>query len=191
MFEKIRDALKNFAQKGPADKQAVDDLVKDLQRTLIQADVDVKLVFELSKKIKDKALVENLPAGLTRNEHVVNIVHEELSGFLGKTKPSLNLGKQKILLVGLFGSGKTTTTGKLGNFLRKKGLTVGLISCDTWRPAAYEQLKQLGEQLKIDVYGDAKEKDPVTIVKKGLELFEKAKDVIIVDSAGRTLLTKV
>src|SRR3989344_9068642 len=169
MFDKIKEALSKFARKGPADKQSVEDLVREIQRSLIQADVDVKLVFELSKKIKDKAFDENLPAGLTRKEHIVKIVNDELSGFLGKTKPHINLGKQKILLVGLFGSGKTTTTSKLGNFFRKKGLKVGLIGCDTFRPAAYQQLKQLADQLKIDVYGDPKEKDPVKIIKKGLD----------------------
>lgn len=190
MFDKIKEALKNFAKKGPADKSAVEELIRDIQRTLIQADVDVKLVFDISKKIKDKAFEENLPVGLTRKEHIVNIVNEELTGFLGKTRPHINLGKQKILLVGLFGSGKTTTTSKLGNFFRKKGLKVGLIGCDTFRPAAYQQLKQLADALHIDIYGDPKEKDPVKIVKRGLEIFEKEnkKDVIIIDSAGRTAL---
>src|SRR5690242_809382 len=108
MFEKIKDALNIFAKKGASDKQAVDDLVRDIQRTLIQADVDVKLVFDISKRIKERALDQAVPSGLTRKEHIVHIVNEELTNFLGKAKPSFNLGKQRILLVGLFGAGKTT-----------------------------------------------------------------------------------
>ncbi len=187
MFDKIKDSLAKFARLGVADKAAVDELVRDLQRSLIQADVNVKLVFELSKNIKEKALDEKVPKGITRREHVVNIVYDELVEFLGKEKPEIKLEKQKILLVGLFGSGKTTTTAKLGRFFVKKGLSVGMISCDTWRPAAYEQLKQLAGKLNIDVYGNAKEKDPVKIVKAGVAEF-KDKEVVIVDSAGRSAL---
>ncbi len=187
MFNKIKDALNKFARLGVADKNAVDELVRDIQRTLIASDVDVKLVFELSKNIKEKALDEKIPAGLTRREHVVDIVYKELVRFLGEKKPDIRLAKQKILLLGLYGSGKTTTTAKLAKYFTKKGLSCGVISCDVWRPAAYEQLKQLSEEISIEAYGDPKEKDPVKIVKDGLEAL-KAKEVIIVDSAGRSAL---
>ena len=185
MFDKIKDSISKFAKLGIADKTAVEALVKDIQRALIQSDVNVKLVFELSKNIKTKALKDNLPPGLTRREHVVNIVYEELVRFLGEKKADIKLEKQTILLLGLFGSGKTTTTAKIAKYYQKHGLTVGAISCDTWRPAAYEQLKALAKQINIDVYGDADEKDPVKIVKKGMKTLS-AKDVIIIDSAGRS-----
>ncbi|VVB60533.1 Signal recognition particle 54 kDa protein [uncultured archaeon] len=187
MLDKIKDALSKFARIGVADKNSVDELVKELQRTLIQADVDVKLVFELSKRIKDEALDEKIPKGLTRREHVINIVHKELTQFLGEKAPQIELKKQKILLVGLFGSGKTTSSAKLAKFYLKKGLTVGLISCDTWRPAAYEQLKQLGDKIGVEVYGNPKEKKASKIVKDGLKQFADKK-VIIIDSAGRSAL---
>ncbi len=187
MLDKIKDALSKFARIGVADKNAVDELVKELQRTLIQADVDVKLVFDLSKRIKDEALDEKIPKGLTRREHIINIVHKELTRFLGEQAPQIELKKQKILLVGLFGSGKTTSSAKLAKFYLKKGLTVGLISCDTWRPAAYEQLKQLGEKIGVEVYGDVKEKKASKIVKDGLKHFSDKK-IIIIDSAGRSAL---
>ncbi|MCK5593674.1 MAG: signal recognition particle protein [Candidatus Aenigmarchaeota archaeon] len=187
MFDKLKDSISRFAKLGVADKTAVEALVKDIQRSLIQSDVNVKLVFELSKNIKTKALKDNLPPGLTRREHVVNIVYDELVAFLGEKKADINLEKQTILLLGLFGSGKTTTTAKIAKYYQKHGLTVGAVSCDTWRPAAYEQLKALGKQINIDVYGDADEKDPVKIVKKGMKTLA-AKDVIIIDSAGRSAI---
>ncbi len=189
MLEKLRDALSKFARIGVADKNSVDALVKEIQRTLIQADVDVKLVFDLSKRIKDEALDEKIPTGLTRREHVINIVHSELTRFLGEKAPTIELKAQKILLVGLFGSGKTTSSAKIAKFYMKKGLTVGLISCDTWRPAAYEQLKQLGEKIGAEVYGEPEEKKASKIVKDGLKHFA-GKKVIIIDSAGRSALDK-
>ncbi|MEA3229388.1 MAG: signal recognition particle receptor subunit alpha [archaeon] len=190
MLNKLKESVSKFARLGIADKDAVESLVKDLQRSLIQSDVNVKLVFRLSKNIKEKALKEDLPPGLTRREHVVDIVYKELVSFLGEKKTDPNLEKQKILLLGLFGSGKTTTTAKIAKFYQKHGLSVGAISCDTWRPAAYEQLKTLGKEVKIEVYGDPKEKDPVKIVKTGLKTL-KDKDIIIVDSAGRSAIDGV
>ncbi len=187
MFNKIKDALNKFTRFGVADKKAVDELVKDIQRTLIASDVNVKLVFELSKNIKEKALDEKIPKGLTRREHVVDIVYKELVRFLGEKKPEIKLAKQKILLLGLYGSGKTTTTAKLAKYFTKKGLSCGMISCDVWRPAAFEQLEQLSEKINVSVYGDSKEKDPVAIIKKGLKEL-KDKEVIIIDSAGRSAL---
>ncbi len=187
MFNKIKDALNKFTRFGVADKKAVDELVRDIQRTLIASDVNIKLVFELSKNIKEKALDEKIPQGLTRREHVVDIVYKELVRFLGENKPEIMLSKQRILLLGLFGSGKTTTTSKLAKYFTKKGLTCGMISCDVWRPAAFEQLKQLAEKINVSVYGEPDEKDPVTIVKNGLKVLED-KEVIIVDSAGRSAL---
>ncbi|MFH1432472.1 MAG: signal recognition particle protein Srp54 [archaeon] len=187
MFDKIKDALNKFARLGVADKKAIDELVRDIQRTLIASDVNVKLVFELSKNIKEKALDEKIPKGLTRREHVVDIVYKELVRFLGEKKPDIMLKSQRILLVGLFGSGKTTTTAKLAKYFTKKGLSCGMISCDVWRPAAFEQLNQLSKQINVAVYGDSKEKDPVKIIEKGLVALE-GKEVIIVDSAGRSAL---
>lgn len=187
MFEKLKEGLSKFARIGVADSRAVETLVKDLQRSLIQADVNVKLVFELSKRVKEKALKEKLPPGMSRREHVIDIVYKELVSFLGDKKPDVKLGKQKILLLGLFGSGKTTTTAKLASFYKQRGLSVGIIGCDTWRPAALKQLQTLGKKIDVPVYGDEKEKDASKIVKNGLKEL-KGKDVIIVDSAGRSAL---
>ncbi len=187
MLSKLKDSLQKFARLGVADRKSVKELLREIQRVLIQSDVNVKLVFELSKRIEENALDEKIPAGLTRKEHVVNIVYEELTSFLGEKPPELSLGKQKILLLGLFGSGKTTLTAKLAKFYQNKGLSVGVITTDTWRPAAYHQLEQLAKKTKTPFYGEEGEKDPIKILKNGLKKM-KGKDVVIIDSAGRSAL---
>ncbi len=185
MLERIKNSIERLAKSKRVDEQEVRELIKDVQRSLLEADVNVRLVFELSNRIKERALKEEPPKGLTRREFVINTVYEELVNLLGEKPEPIELKPQKILLVGLYGSGKTTTAWKLARFLQKRGLSTGVISCDTWRPAAYEQLRQLCEKEGIEVYGDEKEKDPVKIVERGLEKFSKKK-VVIVDSAGRS-----
>ncbi len=187
MLSRLKDVLNNFVRRGLADKEQIEELIKNIQRVLIQADVDVRLVFELSRKIKERALKEELPAGITRKEHVIKVVYDELVNILGGRKAEIKLGKQKILLLGLYGSGKTTTAIKLAYFLKKRGLKTCVIGCDVYRPAAFEQLKQLGEKHGIDVYGDENEKNPVNILKSILPSTGKY-DVIVIDSAGRSAL---
>jgi signal recognition particle subunit SRP54 len=123
---------------------------------------------------------------MSPREHVVRIIYEELVKTLGATR-EIPLQKQRILLVGLYGQGKTTTAGKLGKYFEKKGLSVGLIAADVHRPAAFDQLQQLSEQIKAGFYGNAKEKDAVKIVKEGVKALE-AMDVLLVDSSGRHAL---
>jgi len=185
----LRNSLRKIARSGYIDKETLEATVKDIQRALLGADVNVKLVFQLSENIKRRSLEEKPKQGLSKREHVVNIVYEELINTLAGKEGELKIeGKGKILFVGLFGSGKTTTCAKLGKYLQKQGLKIAMISTDTWRPAAYEQLRQLGEENNIPVYGgDAK--DPVEILKNNLSKTEDA-DIVIVDSAGRDALTK-
>ncbi len=187
MLSRLKEALDNFVRKGPADKEHIEALVKEIQRVLIQSDVDVKLVFEISKRIKERAMKEELPAGITRKEHVVKVVYEELVKVLGEERADIKLDKQKILLMGLYGSGKTTSAIKLAYFFKKRGLKVCVVGCDVYRPAAFEQLKQLGDKHNIDVYGDTREKDAVKLLKKLLPELKRF-DVVIVDSAGRSAL---
>ncbi|MCK5017830.1 MAG: signal recognition particle receptor subunit alpha, partial [Candidatus Peribacteraceae bacterium] len=143
----IKGVFKRVMGMGVVDKEAVESIVRDLQRTLIQSDVDIKLVFEMSKSIKDKILNEEHPKGMTLKEYFLKILYDEFIELLGKEKGKLALGNQKILLIGLFGSGKTTTSGKLGRWFKKRGLSVGLVACDVHRAAAKEQLKQIGKQI--------------------------------------------
>ena len=178
VLEKLGDSLKNtlgkIAKSVFVDEKLINELVKDLQRALLQSDTDVKLVFELSKKIKERAK-EKTPPGLTKKEQLVNIVYEELTVFMGKEAQEIKITKKptQIMLVGLFGSGKTTTTGKLAKFYKKRGHKVAVIQTDTWRPAAYDQLEQLAKQVGVDFFGKKEEKDPTKIYKEFEKKFVK------------------
>ena len=185
----MKDSLKRLAGRGFVDKEVVEELVRDIQRSLLKSDVNVKLVFELSRRIKERSLKEKPAPGLTGREHVINVVYEELVNFLGKEEASIPLRKTKILLVGLFGSGKTTTAGKLARFYQKKGLKPCLVGCDTTRPAAFEQLQQVGEKIGVPVFGDPSEKDSSKVLKEALKKTGKF-DVVIVDSSGRDALNE-
>lgn len=187
MFDRIKDSIQKFSSKGVADKEAVEQLVKDIQRDLIQADVDVALVSELSDEIREEALQEELPQGLTRKEHVLEIVYSKLEDLLGE-EAEIKVVPQDILLCGLYGAGKTTTAGKLADFYRKRGLKVALVAADTDRPAAYDQLEQIAEDVNAEFYGEPDAEDPVEVVKNAEK--ELDADVTIVDSAGRNSLDK-
>ncbi len=194
VLEKLGDSLKNTLSKITkslfVDEKLINELVKDLQRALLQSDTNVQLVLKLSGKIKERAK-ETAPAGITKREQLINIVYEELTNFLGKEAHEIKITKKptQIMLVGLFGSGKTTTAGKLAKFYKKRGFKVAVMQTDTWRPAAYEQLKQLAEAVGVDFLGIKAEKDPVNIY-LAFEKKIKEYDVVIVDTAGRDALSK-
>ena len=182
--DSLKVTLKKIANAVHVDSKLVKEVVRDIQRALLQADINVKLVLELSKKIEKRALQEKPPAGMSNREHVIRIVYDELVNILGDSR-ELQIKKQVIMMVGLYGQGKTTTSGKLATYFKKKGLRPVLIAGDVHRPAAYEQLKQIAEQVKVPFYGDKKEKNAVKVVKDGLNKFKKTSDVIIVDTSGR------
>ncbi len=189
MLSKLKDAVGAFLSKPSPGKAEVEELVRNIQRVLIQSDVDVKLVFELSKRIKERALEKEPPAGMTRREHVIKVVYDELVELLGESKAEINIGKQKILLVGIYGSGKTTSTAKLARYFMKRGLKVLAVAADVHRPAAYAQLKQLCEKHGIDFFGMENERDATKIVREAMRVYDEKKyDVMIVDSAGRSAL---
>jgi len=182
----LTKTMKKLAGMTIIDEEVVKEVIKDIQRALIQSDVNIKLVLNLSKKIEDRALNEEPPKGVTAKEHVIKIVYEELVHLLGDKAAEVEIDKKpyKILFVGLQGSGKTTTIGKMARYLQKKGFNPALICTDTWRPAAYEQLRQLTESLNLPLYGDPDNKDALDLARKGLKEFKK-QDLIIVDTAGR------
>jgi signal recognition particle subunit SRP54 len=194
VLEKLGDSLRNtlgkIAKSVFVDEKLINELIKDIQRALLQSDTNVQLVFDLSKKIKERTK-EKTPSGITQREHLVTIVYEELTNFLGKETKELKIVKKptQIMLVGLFGSGKTTTAGKLAKFYKKRGYKVAVMQTDTWRPAAYDQLEQLAADVGVDFFGIKKEKDPVTIY---LTFKDKVKDydLVIVDTAGRDALSE-
>ncbi|KAA0000148.1 MAG: signal recognition particle protein [Thermoplasmata archaeon] len=182
--EALRSAFRKIANAPFVDRGLVKEVVRDIQRALITGDVNVKLVLEVSKKIEKRALEEKPLPGMSNREHVLKILYEELSSILGKGR-ELPLKKQRIMMVGLYGQGKTTTCGKLAKYFQKKGLRVALIAADVHRPAAFEQLKQIAEKINVPVYGGGKKAEDV--VKDGMEKFAKY-DVLIVDTAGRHAL---
>ena len=185
MFSKIKDALSKF-NLGIGDKKATEALIKEIQRNLIRADVDISLVFELSKNIRKEAL-EKPKAGITKKEHIINAVYGELTRILGKEKENVSFNKDIIILAGLYGSGKTTASVKLANYISRKNLSVGIVCADLDRPAAYEQLSQFASKTKAEVFGkkNAKRKEVIDVLNEGIEHFAK-KDIIIVDTAGRS-----
>ncbi len=195
VLEKLGNSLKNtlskIAKSMFVDEKLINELIKDIQRALLQADVNVKLVFELTNKIKERIKKEEPAKGLTKKEQLINIVYGELVNFLGKEAYKIEIKEKpfKIMLVGLFGSGKTTTAGKLARFFTKRGNKVALVGLDVHRPAAMEQIEQVGKKANVPVYLNKVEKDPIKIWKQYESDFKKY-DIIIVDTAGRDALSK-
>ncbi len=193
VLEKLGDSLKSTLSKITksifVDEKLINELVKDIQRALLQSDTNVQLVFDLSKKIKERAK-EDAPAGITKREQLIKIVYEELTNFLGKEVAELKITKKptQIMLVGLFGSGKTTTAGKLAKFYKKRGYKVAVVQTDTWRPAAYDQLEQLAKNVGVDFFGIRNEKDPVNIYLSFQKKIDEY-DLAIIDTAGRDALS--
>ena len=193
MLEKLGDLLKRTTNKIAnaifLDKNLVDSVIKDLQIALIEADVNILLIKELSDKIRKAALDERIK-GIEKKEHIIKLLHDELISILGKYKPlTLKKEQNRILLLGLYGAGKTTTIAKLGNYYAKRGSRVALIGLDVHRPAAPEQLKQLAEKNKLQCFIDTKEKNPIKIW-KNFEKKIKDYNLILVDTAGRHTLDK-
>jgi signal recognition particle subunit SRP54 len=182
----LKEVLRKVAGAESVTKELVKEVGKDLQRALLQADVNVEMVLKLTKRVEKRALAEDRPKGASPREHLIKIIYEELVDILGKGR-DLKLGKMRILMVGLYGQGKTTTSGKLAKYLHKRGLKTALIAADVHRPAAFDQLKQLGEKINVPVYGDPQEKKAPKIARQGVDHF-KDYDVLIVDTSGRDRL---
>jgi Signal recognition particle GTPase len=182
----LRDVIGKIGSSSVIDEDLIREVSKELQRALLQADVNVQLVLELTNKIQERALNEKPPAGKSSKDHIVNIIYREMVALLDNGEGFL-LKPQTIMMVGLYGQGKTTTTGKLAQYLTKKGFSVGLIGADVYRPAALDQLRQLGAKVNVDVYGEPGEKDAAAIVKRGMERF-RDKKIVIIDTSGRHAL---
>ena len=183
----LYEALRKVFRAPIVDEELVKELLRDVQRSLLQADVNVKLVVDISKRIEERALKEKLPSGISRREHVVKVVYEELTRFLGEKPAPLTTktGKRNtLMLVGIQGSGKTTTAAKLARYFQKRGMKTAIICADTFRPGALAQLEQLGKQTNVPVYGNPKAKSSIEIASDGLEKFDNY-DLVLIDTTGR------
>ncbi|MGE0793010.1 MAG: signal recognition particle receptor subunit alpha [Candidatus Woesearchaeota archaeon] len=185
----LKESLSKITNSLFVDEKQINELVKEIQRALLQSDVNVKLVFSIGKKIKDRAINEKTPSGLSKKEFLVNVVYEELVALVGKGDKKIEINKKPftLMLVGLFGNGKTTSAGKIAHYFKKRGKKIAMLSIDTWRPAAFEQLKQIGASINVPVFGEPELKNPVKIYNKFKTELEKY-DLIIVDTAGRDAL---
>ena len=199
----LRSALKKIVGATDINEDLIDSICKDVQRSLLQSDVNVKLVISITKNLKERAINEKPPKGLSRKDHIITILYSELAMLLGYSGETIKIveksresddkvisfkpGKQNIILMlGIQGSGKTTVTAKLARWLTRHGYRVGVIGADTWRPGALTQLKMNCSRINVDVYGEEQNKDAVGIVTDGLEYFRhEGIDIIVIDTAGR------
>ena len=191
-FKKLGKDLENIMRKlrglPKIDKDVINSIVQDLQRALLSADVKVELVFQMTENIKKEAMNTDLKRA-RRKDFIIKLVHDELVKTIGGESAPIRIkpGKSNvILLVGIQGSGKTTTVGKLARFYKNKGYKVATVTTDTWRPGAYEQLVQLTEQIGVKCYGNPNEKNAIKLaVRETKKAINDGHDIIIVDTAGR------
>ncbi len=199
----LRSAIKKIVRASDINEDLINSLCKDVQRALLQSDVNVKLVLEITNRIRDRAINEEPVKGLTRKDHIITILYGELATLLGYSGQTIkNIDKSQnpeeriinfepnrqstVLMLGIQGSGKTTVTAKVARWLLKHGYSVGVIGADTWRPGALTQLRMNCSRINVEVYGDETNLNAIDIVKKGLKHFKIQNiDVIIIDTAGR------
>nr|MCU0395513.1 signal recognition particle protein [Chitinophagaceae bacterium] len=189
LSERLESAFKNIKGQGRINELNIANTVKDIRRALVDADVNYKIAKEFTDKVKDKALGEKVLLSVSPGQQMVKIVQDELAELMGGEASEFNISGNPavILIAGLQGSGKTTFSGKLANYLKtKKGKSPLLVAADIYRPAAIDQLKVLGEQVKVDVYSEPENKDAVAIAQNAIrEAKAKNKNVVIIDTAGR------
>lgn len=186
---KLNNAFRKLLRLPIVDKKAIEELIKDLQRAFLMADVNVILVENLSARIRKRTTKDHRPPGISLRDYTMKVVYDEITNFLGKRSYPINIEAGKpniILLIGIQGSGKTTSASKLALFFKKKRFKTALVCADTYRPGAFDQLSQLAEKIEVPIYGEPESKDSVKIAKNGVQHFiDKKIEVIIVDSAGR------
>ncbi len=182
----LRKAMARLTGATIIDAKTIREFTKELQKALISADVELNLVFAFTKGIEDAALREKIPKGMNPKDYITNMVYEELVKLMGESYEPV-LKPKRVLMVGMYGSGKTTTTAKLAKFYQDRGFSVGLICCDVTRPAAYEQLETLAKQANVSFFGIKGEKSVAKIAREGLAKLKDRK-VIICDSSGRSAL---
>jgi signal recognition particle subunit SRP54 len=180
----LRGVLQKIARGSTVDEALLSEVARDIQRALLQGDVNVQLALDLTRRVRKRATEEKPPAGASLRDFLVRIIYEEIRGILGKDRP-FEVKPKRILLAGLFGQGKTTTAAKLGRYFQKKGIRVALVAADVHRPAAIDQLEQLAKKIGADFYADRAEKRAEKIVATALTSIPPHV-AAIVDTAGRS-----
>ncbi|MHA2327034.1 MAG: signal recognition particle receptor subunit alpha, partial [Candidatus Hodarchaeales archaeon] len=172
------------------DKKLIDEVCTDLEEALLAADVNLELTLSLTEGVRERALNDEIPPGISRVNYTLKVIYDELAKLLGKKYSPLRLNSDKtsvLMFIGIQGSGKTTSIGKMANYFQKRGYTVGVIGGDTFRPGALAQLEQYLSPINVEVYGDDKEKKSTKVIKKGLKYFREKKKInlILIDTSGR------
>ncbi len=186
---KLQDTINKFKGKGRVTEKDVKDMMREIKLALLEADVNFRVVKDFIGKVSERAVGQDVLESLTPGQQVIKIVHEELIDLMGKVPAKVTFASKPptvYMMVGLQGSGKTTTTGKIANLLRKQGKNPLLVACDVYRPAAVKQLQVVGNQLDIPVFAVEDSKDPVYIAKQAVaHAASKLYDLVIIDTAGR------
>lgn len=189
LAEKLQNTFSKLKGKGKLRESDVDEAMRDVRVALLEADVNFKVVKDFINRVKERAVGQEILASLSPGQHVIKIVNDELTELMGGTQSKINISSKPptvIMMVGLQGAGKTTTSGKLANLLKKQGRRPLLVAGDVYRPAAIKQLQVLGEQLTIPVYTLGDKTNPVDIAKGAIEHARSYNnDIVIIDTAGR------
>lgn len=190
----LKNSLRNTIMKirgAPiVDKKLVDEFCRDLENALLAGDVNLDLTLSMTESIREKALRDHIPMGVSRKNYTLKVLYDELTDLLGKRYTPLHLNPEEfsvLMFIGIQGSGKTTSIGKVANYFQKRGYNIGVIGGDTFRPGALAQLQQYLTLIKVEVFGDESEKKATKVIKKGLKYFKEKKKVnlVLIDTAGR------
>ncbi len=189
LADKLQGALDKLKSKGKLTEKDVKDAMREVKLALLEADVNFKVVKDFVKKVQERAVGQEVMESLTPAQHVIKIVNEELTSLMGDVQSKIMISSKPptvIMMVGLQGAGKTTTSGKLGGYFKKQGKKPLLVACDIYRPAAIKQLQVVGEKLEIPVFSMGDKESPVNIAKAGYNhALKNNHDLVIIDTAGR------
>ena len=189
LSDKLQGALSKLKSKGKLTEKDVKDAMREVKLALLEADVNFKVVKDFVKKVQERCVGQDVMSSLTPGQHVIKIVNEELTSLMGDVSSKITISPKPptiIMMVGLQGAGKTTTSGKLGGYFKKQGKRPLLVACDIYRPAAIKQLQVVGEKLDIPVFNMGDKESPINIAKAGLShAIKNNNDLVIIDTAGR------
>lgn len=195
LSDKLQSAFGKLKSKGKLTEADVKSAMREVKMALLEADVNYKVVKDFIKKVQERCIGEDVMKSLTPGQMVIKIVNEELTSLMGDVQSKITMASNPptiIMMVGLQGAGKTTTSGKLGGYLKKEGKSPLLVACDVYRPAAIKQLEVVGEKLDLPVFSMGDKESPVNIAKAAVEHAKKnSNDVVIIDTAGRLHVDEV